>query len=325
MNSPNAIPNAQAEHSASKGLCPIVLACDEGYAMPLATTLRSLADSNTRHWPLLVTVLHDGFREATKELIARSVPAGAIELLWKPIDLMEFSRFSHRMPHVSSMTYARLQLHNSLDSSPERVLFLDSDILVIEDLGALAGADLGGRMIGAVPDAHVDAALRKGQRRPEHEGVPRVSGYFNAGVLVVDLAKWRAHRISERAMQYLSEHPNLPYGDQDALNATCDGLWARLPKRWNFQLHHATRIAALPPHERPAIVHFITQSKPWKASSASINAKLYNEFRDRTVFRRTGGEKLWDLAVTIAYRLKYRLVRTIGGWIEDGREVLGKC
>lgn len=164
MNSPSAIQTVRAEHSASKGLCPIVLACDEGYAMPLATTLRSLADSNTQHWPLFVTVLHVGFREATKELIARSVPAGAIELLWKPIDLMEFSRFSHRMPWVSSMTYARLQLHNALDSSRERVLFLDSDILVLDDLGALAGADLGGRTIGAVRDAYIDAALRKGQR-----------------------------------------------------------------------------------------------------------------------------------------------------------------
>ena len=40
---------------------PIVLACDQNYAMPLATTLRSLVDSNRRHWPLDITVLSDGF------------------------------------------------------------------------------------------------------------------------------------------------------------------------------------------------------------------------------------------------------------------------
>jgi lipopolysaccharide biosynthesis glycosyltransferase len=318
LNSPSTVLNARAERSASRGLCPIVLACDEGYAMPLATTLRSLADNNTKHWPLLVTILHDGFRKENKEMIARSVPDGAIELIWKLFDLSEFIGFSHRMPWVSPMTYARLKIQNSLDSSFERVLFLDTDILVLDDLGALAWADLGGQTIGAVPDAYVDPALRKGQRRPEHSGVPLVAGYFNAGVLVVDLVKWRANGIAERATQYLAEHPNLPYGDQDALNATCDGLWARLPDRWNFQLHHTTRIAILPPHERPAIVHFITQSKPWKASSTSINAKLYNRFRDRTVFRRTGFEKLWNPAVMIAYRLKHRLIRTIGGRVKAG-------
>jgi lipopolysaccharide biosynthesis glycosyltransferase len=287
------------------------LACDEGYAMPLATTLRSLADNNDRHWPILVNVLHDGFSEATKSLIALSLPTGSIELLWKKIDLTRFSEFAHRMPWVSPMTYARLQLHESLESSIERVIFLDSDILVLDDLEDLSSVDLHGQTIGAVPDAHVDPALRKGLKRPEHEGVPQLAGYFNAGILVVDLPKWRANGIADRALRYLSEHANLPYGDQDALNAACDGIWMRLPSRWNFQLHHASRIVGMPAHDRPVIVHFVTQWKPWKVSSASINAKLYNEFRDRTMFRRSSFERLRDAIGMLAYRLKYRIHRLI--------------
>lgn len=314
------IPSEKAGYSIPSQLCPIVLACDEGYAMPLATTLRSLAESNQRHWPLLVTVLQDGFSEATMERVANSVPAGAIELSWKRIDLERFSGFVHRMPWVSPMTYARIQLQDSLDSTLERVIFLDSDILVLGDLGELCGVDLGGQTIGAVPDAHVDDALRKGLRLPQHRGVPQVSGYFNAGVLVIDLYKWQSCRIAERALRYLSEHSDLPYGDQDALNAACDGIWKRLPNRWNFQLHHKTRISELSAHERPAIVHFVMQLKPWKPISTNYNAKLYDEYRDKTLFRRTIMKKLWDAVMTYSYRLKYRVARTSAAWIKVRRE-----
>src|SRR5690606_27709269 len=131
-------------------------------------------------------VLHDGFSEAGKELVTRTLPNDAVDLTWTLIDLAVFSGFVHRMPWVSSMTYARIRLQESLSDSIERVIFLDSDILVLGDLGELARVDLGGQPLGAVPDAHVDDALRTGLR-PEHAGVPRVQRYFNAGVLVIDL------------------------------------------------------------------------------------------------------------------------------------------
>lgn len=302
----------KAEYSSSTGLCPIVFACDEGYAMPLATTLLSLADSNRRHWPLRITILHDGFSESAKERVARSLPTGAAELTWTVIDLGAFAGFVHRMPWVSAMTYARLQLQESLNGALGRVIFLDSDILVLDDLGELARADLRGHPLAAVPDAHVDDALRTGLR-PEHEGVPQVQGYFNAGVLVIDLDEWKLCSVSDRALCYLAEHANLPYGDQDALNAACDGMWQRLPSRWNFQLHHATRIERLPALERPAIVHFVTKWKPWKTSSASINSKLYNTYRDRTSYRRKRMQKVRDAVETLGYRLKYRLDRALAG------------
>ena len=57
--------------------CPLVLACDEAYAMPLATTLRSIADHNHTHAPLEVHVLTSGYSEPTRRKVVDSVPAGA--------------------------------------------------------------------------------------------------------------------------------------------------------------------------------------------------------------------------------------------------------
>jgi lipopolysaccharide biosynthesis glycosyltransferase len=151
--------------------------------------------------------------------------------------------------------------------------------------------------------------------------MPHVCAYFNAGVLLIDLPRWRKERISERTLDYLARHPLSPFSDQDALNVACDGLWKRLDLRWNFQNHYETSISDMGPMEKPAVVHFVTSLKPWKPSSVSVNASLYDAFRSRTCFARTRRDLLSDAVQTTWCRLKRRLrqfpgVRTIRGGVE---------
>lgn len=287
--------------------CPIVLACDEGYAMPLATTLRSLAESNRAHWPLDVHVLTDRFSDEARERVARSQPTGAVRIRWITVDLEAFAQFG-LLEHVSRMTYARLQIPQLFGEDVTRVLYLDADILVLGDLELLWRTELDGAPIGAVLDHHVDADLKLGHHHLTR-GVPRVGHYFNAGVLLMDLAVWRRDRTAERAIDYLRTHSTSPYSDQDALNVACDGTWKRLDGHWNFQDHHCTRIGRMPVADRPAIAHFITSSKPWKPSSSSVNSGLYERFRDRTHFRRSPREKIGAALSTLSWRMRYRLQR----------------
>ena len=59
------------------------------------------------------------------------------------------------------------------------------------------------------------------------------TNYFNCGVMVFDLAYWRAHDVAGRTVKYLTDHPELYYMDQDALNFICGGRYVRLDQRWN--------------------------------------------------------------------------------------------
>jgi lipopolysaccharide biosynthesis glycosyltransferase len=140
-------------------------------------------------------------------------------------------------------------------------------------------------------------------------GVPAVASYFNAGVLLLDLPECRRCGVFDAAVAYLSAHPRSPYADQDALNAAFDGLWLPIDARWNFQNHHVTRVDRMPAPERPSIVHFITGSKPWKPSSASVNAALYDRYRRRTLYRRTPVERMVATVASIGWRARYRLGR----------------
>src|ERR1700747_1086019 len=170
----------------------IALAADETYAMPLATTLRSIAEANRAHWSLDVYVLHNGFSPDLQKKVFDSLPEGSAILFWVPIETALFESF-FTIPHVSRMTYARLLIPRLFPEMAAKVLYFDTDILVFEDLGPLWQTDLEGRVIAAVPDFYYHTLpLREGldpqAHRALYPGLPVVPEYFNAGVLLIDLA-----------------------------------------------------------------------------------------------------------------------------------------
>lgn len=271
--------------------CPLVFACDAAYAMQLATTLRSIVETNASSWPLELHVLADGVPKDLQTKIFNSLPMGSASIRWVTPELDLFARFS-TCDWISKITFARLLIPRIFPDTTSRVLYLDSDLLVMRALGPLWDTDLGGAVVGAVSDEWLDLASKPGG--PKCEGLPRVRDYFNAGVLLIDLDLWRKKQISEKALEYLTRCPRSPYSDQDAINVACDELWKKVDPQWNFQAH-LKPAPNMPPDQGPGIIHFATMSKPWKASERSPYAKLYDAFRSRTLFARTPAEKLQDM------------------------------
>jgi lipopolysaccharide biosynthesis glycosyltransferase len=289
--------------------CPLVFACDAGYAMPLATTLRSIAETNRSAWPFQVYILSDGFSENTKRKVIDSLPKGSSSFRWLPADLAGFEGFS-TLQHISTATYARLLISSKLPDRVDRVLYLDADILVLDDLAPIWEVDLEGAVLGAVVDERLSTHIKIGNT--SLAGLPRVRNYFNAGVLLIDLARWRAERIAEKALGYLERCPHSPYSDQDALNVACDGLWKKLDPRWNYyQIDLQKPISDLSAAQRPGIVHFQGWSKPWNPRSLNLSAGFYDSFRTRTLFACTPEERLRHVPLVIWSRLKRVLKRSV--------------
>jgi lipopolysaccharide biosynthesis glycosyltransferase len=293
----------------SKGSCPFVFACDAGYAMQLATTLRSIAETN--QWPLEVYVLSDGLSEDTKKKVVDSLPKGSALIRWLSVDLTAFAGFS-TLRHISTATYARLLIASMLPDRVHRALYLDADILVLDDLAPIWELDLEGSVLGAVLDQRLSKHIKTSNA--SLTGLPHVRDYFNAGVILIDLARWRAERISEKALEYLKIYPHSLYSDQDALNVACDGLWKQLDPRWNYyQIDLKKPLSDLSAAQRPGIVHFHGCLKPWDARSLNPNAGFYDSFRTRTLFACTEVERLKHVPLVIWSRLKRVLKRSIVG------------
>jgi len=294
--------------SRPKAGCPLVFACDADFAMPLATTLRSVAEANAGGYPLDVYVLSNGFSEDVKRRILDSMPTGSFSISWLPVDLSVFSGFS-TLRHISTATYARFLIPRVLPKGVRRLLYLDADILVLDSLMPILELDLDGAVLGAVVDERLTAHIQAG--KTSLPGLPRVREYFNAGVLLIDLDLWREERISERALEYLEHNPDSPYSDQDALNVACDGRWKKLGSRWNYyQIDLERPLSELDASQRPSIIHFQGWSKPWDAGTLNVNTRFYDDFRSRTSFACKSEEKLTNLALVVWARLKRTLKRS---------------
>ena len=303
---------------------PIVLASDKTYAMPLATTLRSITESNRRSWPLEIYILHDGFSPELQKKIADSLPndgpgmESSAVLNWVYIEVNRFAGFAtgalrESTKHISNMAYARLLIPEILPVFIPRALYLDVDLLVLEDLRPLWETDLGENVVGAVSDfdlhtTYLDQGFDPEFKRANHpdcKGLPSVPDYFNSGVLLFNLDRWRKEGITEKAFAYSRSHTCTPIVDQDALNVACNGRWKKLEGRWNIQDHRHRKMT----REEGGIVHFVTGFKPWLATSRSPSAGLYDYYRERTLFNRTPLEKVQDILIRLGTGIRNVLKR----------------
>ncbi len=244
----------------------IAVAHDDGWTAHAAVTLLSVLE----HTPQakLFSLVPRGFKQAAA--LQRAVGP---QLTIVPMDRRAFAGLK-LWDGGHESTYYRLAIGSVLPAP--RVLFLDCDMIVLQDVTPLWQTDLAGATVGAVPD--VSAA---GRHRLE---LPHGAPYFNAGLLLIDLDRWRQEDVGSQAASWARNNPDrLTWGDQCALNWTLRDRWHALAPEWNMQSaqfgrqtrwgFRFSRTLAAVPGPAPAIVHFSSppafgrfadsEGKPW--------------------------------------------------------------
>ncbi len=167
--------------------------------------------------------------------------------------------------HYSLDTWTRLWVENFFPATVNRVLYLDGDIVIKGEITSLWKTDLSGALLGAVDIPGSDRGVVR-------HGLRLEDGYFNAGVLLIDLAQWRATHAMDEALNYVTKYPDrVPDVDQDALNACFYARTKRLPYKWNviWPFFREPPMVALPRADveiirrEACIIHFNGASKPW--------------------------------------------------------------
>ncbi len=248
------------------GLTDLVLAFDGNLTWPAAVHLQSVLDHATG--PVRLWVLTRGIDASYGEWLAAAFPDVPMTLL--PCDAISYDgdagparRFPGRIT-VSTMDRILLPL---LLPEVHRVLYLDVDTLVLDDVTELFRLDLEGHPV-AVRDSDIVEASEwaaAGRRLPEAEATAlrRWMGHehpfggraINAGVLVMDLDTMRDDHFT---MRYLALGERFGLHDQDTMLMYLGPDRVHLPARWN----------ALPVHEDvpdPAVIHWASLGKPWDA------------------------------------------------------------
>lgn len=306
-------------------LC-VRIACvfDDAYAPHFATLASSLALTKGPEMLHVTLVSGPELSEAT----AATVVAHLEKLDIVCVRLRVPSAMLDTLPPAGTyppLIWYRLLLPDLLPGH-ERVLYLDADMLALQSLLPLYLHDLGDNLLGAVaqPTIGLEAHCRALGLEPQ-------LGYFNSGTLLMNLVRMRAEGFTASALAR-AKNNTLRFPDQDLLNITTAGRWAKLAPKWNAVSYlwldplaadgmygSLEREIAL---RAPALVHFEGPGslKPWHFRSLHPLREVYRELRAQTPWPLVELEgRSWIAALLRSLPLRWQY------WISQTRQRISKA
>jgi len=185
---------------------------------------------------------------------------------------------------ITTPAYYRLELHNLLPNV-DRVIWMDGDTAVFEDLTELITLDMKGNYIMGFLDSIPEAIERFNIKN---------ATVLCSGVLLMDLNALRENNMTEKFTKFMiEEKEKINQHDQTVINVVCQGKIAPLPPKygiWSFEaekyaLKHNERQR---PHLRynkdefvkayyhPAILHYVWPKPFWKRKRPIFNKEWWN-------------------------------------------------
>ena len=246
----------------------IVLVGDQAYQEQVSTTIKSILyyNKNVKIYVFNQGLSDEWFRDFNE--LAEQLDS---ELVNISLDQVTISPEWLTQDHISSAAYARYFIPQFV--AEERVLYLDSDLVVNRDLQPLFDIPLEGKLVAAVGDA---------------------GGYgFNSGVLLIDNRAWKERQLQEifiketdRIMGLVQSGQMEDFnGDQTVLNHVLVQDWLPLDKIYNLQVGHdlVAFYSGWNGHfeldQEPLIIHYTTYRKPWNSEISYRYRQLWWDFQ----------------------------------------------
>lgn len=226
----------------------IVLCGDNAYIEKISTTMKSICMYNKG---IHFYIFNDDIPQEWFLIMNRRLKVIDCKVTDIKINAASVSHFVLPSSHINYRTYYRYFIGEFVQE--ERAIYLDSDMIVTDSLQPLFEVSLDHYMIGAVPD------------------LPKEESTFNAGLLVIDVTKWRKERCLESLLQLTNDIGATVYGDQGVLNEYFKERWLKLPVKYNLQVgadNYLNLIGSSDWFEKskefPVVIHYTLKEKPWK-------------------------------------------------------------
>ena len=246
----------------------VFFACDANYIPHLTVALKSIMDHVSDNYKYRFYVLECGLDISYKaQLEKHLVGDSKIEFIDVEQHMMKLSGKITLRDYYTCATYYRFFVQ-LLFPNLDKALYLDSDIVVLDDVAKLYNFNLGNNLVGACRDEVLSFNPAFKQYADVTVGVHHMK-YFNAGVLLMNLKEFRKQDIFTKFLRLMRERQFPVAQDQDYLNVLCKDQVRRLPLAWN-----KTPVKQFYFNDKDVkIAHFKMAHKPWKYQGV-----LYEEY-----------------------------------------------
>lgn len=293
----------------------IVFSANDNYAMLAGIALCSVFENKKGDYPIQVFILDGGISARNKERlrVLEKRYGFSINYIFPDRKLFEgvLAANANAEAEWPIEAYYRIAVASILPDSCRRAIYLDCDVMVRGDIKELFDADLGGKTLGGVVNGEVDSLRKHFKELCESVSLalPEGAEYFNSGVLLIDLDRWRERDTEKKLFQFMRKnYDKVWYPDNDALNTVLFEDWKRLPTKYNLLAEFAFQRE----DDEPLVIHFAGGGKPWYLFSALPYQPEYVRYANKTPWRNEKYRKLMDVPFAKKYHF-YPFVWTI--WV----------
>lgn len=282
----------------------IVYSSSDSYCEIAGISMLSLLENNSSVRELNVYLIDNGISVENKKRLEDMFKSFGREIHYlQPLDIESFAKTKINIGRWNISTFYRLFLSTMLPEL-DKVLFIDCDTLVLEELSDLWNMDFKDKWVYGVDDCR-GAAYRT------NIGLEPEDNYINNGVLLMNLAAWRENNVEQRFLQFIHDNQgDITFVDQGVQN----GVLAKINKSgllhpkyncltvfFDFDYNSLIKLRRPPvpgnPEDyrsaikNPAIVHF--QScfrsglRPWVVGCKHPYAKTYLEYKAKSPWKDT--------------------------------------
>ena len=240
----------------------IVYSSDNNYAQHMGASIYSLLSHNTDS-EIVVYVIDNGISSDAKEKLQQIINQFPLSRLqW-----IDFSKWSEKLTlnmqwPISLSSYGRLFIGSMLPEDASRCLYLDCDMVICDAIDELWNWDMHGSTIAAVQDTvRCDTKKNVGVRFSEK--------YFNAGLLLIDLNKWRSIGAEQTCLDFIAQHQGrVTHHDQGTLNGIFHQDVSILPLKYNVMTIHYIM-------SRAKILKYFREESPFYSEEEIAQAKAH--------------------------------------------------
>ena len=253
----------------------ILASSDNNYVMPLAALITSIIRTKNKNTEITFYIVEDNIEEYNKQKL-NGLNNQDIEIIFiaKPdLSDLKVSEDIISTSYISIAMYYRLYSARILPQDVHKILYLDCDMIVCNDLWDLYSTDFEDNYVVGVRDLFEKECCERLQ----------LQQYINSGMMLINLDKWREDNLTDLFEKTsISNTKQIKWPDQDILNMTCSGKIKLTESLWNVQVgtdlaHEDQNILA----RNARIIHYITDKKPW---IIGVLHPYYDEFQKNLAF-----------------------------------------
>jgi len=244
---------------------------DKNYFNYYKVTITSILENSSHKKEICFYLVEKDLSNEQKKNLKEYVKKYGAKIIILPKPPFNFEDLQ-RETHMSEVTYYKTYYLGKIKE--KKIIYTDPDVIFLADIKELFNFSLKNRTMGGIKDYAI--GLRNGK------------DYINAGILLIDLNKWRKEAYSNKCLKELRENPQeFFYAEQDLINKVLKGDITQLPLIWNRQkiMYDQTpaRLNISKDQyrnllEHPKAIHYTGRIKPWHSKYIFPDKKYYLKY-----------------------------------------------